>query len=359
VGAFSFSKTDQFLPLRLGRTARDTLQEFMDIDVTAEDLTRILNANQAYRDLFFRFVSQKTSKAERPQAPVKAKDGEAAVTPEAREPASPTHRLVNLLGMLGSRNLILALRLHRLAEGRFPVTPEGKVDISASEYLKLALEAEDLFVRNKLEYSETAYAAGVYFDLCQRLYGKDGGLKKLEPYFKRTWQRALRTGLVAYFLAEKIDGYTPRTALAAGMLVHAGKLHLAVHLEQDNYAEFEESLDTNPAIPPLGRLLLERAKFGVAQEDVGAHTLHYFDVFKGLSPMVASFREPYLLKGVDPAGYGLSVLLHLADNMARSWKMPADEKDPLFTEWGCPGLSSLRVKRSTLIEVEKRVMTLR
>ena len=354
---FTLGKTELFLPLRLGRTARDTLQEFIDIDVTAGDLVRILNANQAYLDLFFRFVSQKTAKIEK--APIKIKDGEATATPGKEAPASPTHRLISLLGMLGSRNLILALRIHRLTNGRFPVSLEGKVEISAADYLKLALEAEDLLVRNKLQYSETAYAAGVYFDLCTRLYSKDGGLKKLEPYYKRTWQRATRTGLLAYFLAEKIPGYTPRTALAAGMLAHAGKFHLSVQLKNDNYAEFEEELDTNAQLPPLARAALERAKFGVVQEDVGAHTLRYFDVFKGLGRIVENFREPYNLKGVDKASHGLCVLLYLADAMARSWKVPADEKDPVFAEWSYPGLSTLKVKRSTLIEVMKRAMALR
>ena len=55
MGGFPFNNTELFLPFRLGATARETLQEFIDIDVTAGDLTRILNTNQVYRDLFFRF----------------------------------------------------------------------------------------------------------------------------------------------------------------------------------------------------------------------------------------------------------------------------------------------------------------
>jgi HD-like signal output (HDOD) protein len=353
MSGFPFQRSDVFLPMRLGRTARETLQEFIDIDVTANDLTRILNQNQAYRDLFYRFVAKKTARLEK-QAVV-VKDGEASVKAAKEEPPSPTHRLINLLGMLGSRNLILALRFHRLTNGSFPVTPEGDVEIQASDYVKLGLEAEDLLNRNKLEYSETAFAAGVYFDLGYRLYADH--LKKLEPYFKRTWTRAVRTGTVAYLLAEKIPGYNPRTALAAGMLAHAGKLHAAVHFE--SYAEYEEALERNAALPPLARLILEREKFGFAQEDVGSHTLRYFDVFRGLAPAVAAFREPYLHKGVDANLHGLCVLLNLADNMARTWKMPADEKDALFADWNYPGLTVLRVKRSTLIEVMKRAMTLR
>ncbi len=346
--AFSFQETGLFLPLRLGRTARETLQEFIDIDVTAGDLVRILNANQAYRDLFFRFVSQKTAKTEKTES-----------GPETKDKVSPTHRLIGLLGMLGSRNLILALRIHRLAEGRFPITNENQVEIQAGDYLKHALEAEELLQRNKLEYSETAYAAGVYYDLCLRLYQKEKGFKELEPHFKRTWQRAMRTGLIAYFLAECVQGYSPKTAVAAGMLAHAGKMHLAVWLQEAGYVNFEKDLDTNPKLPALACMLMERNKFGVVQEEVGAHTLRYFDVFKSFIPVVRSFREPYCLKGIDAAGHGLAVILWLADAMARSGKIPVDEQDSVFADWSYPGLSALRIKRSTLIEVMKKAMTLK
>lgn len=356
MSAFSFRNTEHFLPMLLGRTARDTLQEFIDIDVTAGDLVRILNENQAYRDLFFRFVNKKTAKKEKPP---EAAQGEASpATSEKKEPPSPTHRLISLLGMLGSRNLILALRIHRLTERRFPVSAEGDVEVQAGDYLKRALEAEDLFVRNKLEYSETAYAAGVYFDLANRVYAKDEAMKKREAYAQRTWQRGLRTGLVAYFLAEKVAGQNPRSALAAGMLAHAGKLHLNAFMA--DYGEFEEALDKATGVPQLAALLLEREKFGVAQEDVGAHSLYYFDVFREHRAVVANFREPYNLKGADENHYRLALLVSLADAMARSWKIPADEKDTVFAEWSAyPAYSTLRLRRATLIEVIKRAMTLK
>jgi HD-like signal output (HDOD) protein len=336
MGAFSFSHTDLFLPLRLGKTARETLQEFIDIDVSAGDLVRILNENQAYRDLFFRFVSRKTAKTE--------KDSDAP---------SPTHRLINLLGMLGSRNLILALRLHRLTEGKLPDEPG---DLNPSNLLRLAIEAEDQFTRNKLEYGETAHAAGVYFDLCTLLYGKNNGLKALEPYYKRCWNRAQRTGLIAQALATRGGKVAPRFALAAGMLAHAGKLHLSVQLGAEKYAEFEEELDHNDSLNGVARSLLERDKFGVTQEEVGAHSLRYFDVFRSLIPAVKNFREPYNLKGNDPGDYALAVTVGLADAMARSWKIPRDDKDPVFDEWAYPGQ---KLKRAELIEVMKQAMTLR
>ena len=137
--AFSFQDSELFVPLRIGRTARETLQEFIDIDVTASDLTRILDNNQTYRDLFFRFVNQKTAKAEKPKPAVEVKDGQAAPVPEKEAPPSPTHRLIGLLGMLGSRNLILALRIHRLMNGKFPVT-KARFDLVGYHYCKACRE---------------------------------------------------------------------------------------------------------------------------------------------------------------------------------------------------------------------------
>ncbi|MFX7548969.1 hypothetical protein ABTJ50_21745, partial [Acinetobacter baumannii] len=82
--------------------------------------------------------------------------------------------------------------------------------------------------------------------------------------------------------------------------------------------------------------LLEREKFGVVAEQVGAHTLRYFDVFKELLPSVGSYREPYNLKGVDETEHSLAVTLYLADGMARSWRIPRDEKDAVFDLWAYP-----------------------
>ncbi len=82
-------------------------------------------------------------------------------------------------------------------------------------------------------------------------------------------------------------------------------------------------------------------------------------MFKLLVPSVRYFREPYYLKGVDANNHKLAVLLWLADSMARSWKLPADEKDPIFNEWAYPAVDSLKIRRTLLMEVMKRAMTLR
>jgi hypothetical protein len=141
------------------------------------------------------------------------------------------------------------------------------------------------------------------------------------------------------------------------MLAHAGKVHASLHFAQNNYMEFEEEIDKNPALPPLACLLLERQRFGCAHEDIGSHILHYFDLFLGLAEPIANYREPYNMKGSK--SYPLCVLLNLADAMVRSWKLPVDEQDPVFGEWTYPGLKDLKVKRALLIEAMEWAMRLK
>lgn len=333
-----------YLPLRLGPTARDTLQEFIDIDVSADDLVRILNRNQAYRDLFSRFVNKKTGKQ-------KKKEGEAE--PED----SPTHRLIALLGMIGSRNLILSLRMHKNAAGSFPVSEEGTVDLKASEYLKRAMETEELFLRNKFEYSETAFAAAAYYDWFLRTQANHPAFKKQEPYLIDIWKRALRAGLIAYQLAGKVAGCPPRYALAGGFLSQAGRMHMALRFGAD-YSDFETSLD-GQKLNHVSRLLLEREKFGLAQEEMGAYSLFFYDVFLELEPSLRFFREPYCLKGADHGHYSLALVISLADSMARSWKIPNDEKDPAIQEWSAPWTKELRLRPPALIDAMRAAMSLK
>jgi HD-like signal output (HDOD) protein len=346
--AFSLKETNRFLPFDLGPTARDTLQEFIDIDVSADDLVRILNRNQMYRTLFFRYTSKK--------APETAESD-----PKKKEADSPTHRLVSLLGMIGSRNLILALRLHRAATGTFPIAADGTVDIKAADYLKTAIEMEELFLRNNLEYAETAYAAAVYFDWFMKVQSKSDTFKKLEPYYRDVAKRGQRVGLIAYLLAHELPGFAPKYAMAAGILTQAGKLFLGTdyHEGKEAYSEFEKALEADNRLTACSRALIEREKFGFSQEEIGSHILRYFDVFKSLIPAVRYYREPYCLKGYDKQNYTFALLLGLADRMASTWKIPADDKDPVFMEWSNPATASLKLRREKLMEVMKRVMALK
>lgn len=345
MSTFSLENTDQFVALRIGNTVRETLQEFVDIDVTAADLVRILRKNQAYRELFSRFVNQKT------------KSVDAADSKDGSPPPTPTHRLIGLLGMMGSRNLIVALRMHKQFEGKFPINEDGNVEIQVGQYVKRASELEETFLKAKLEYSEVAYSAGVYFDWVQGSLAKHPQFKKtLEPYCQEVWNQAYRTGILSYFLAKQVQGVSPKFALAAGFLLHGGKLFLAA--AHPEYPEWEKSA-TNPKLTVHGKKILELERFGWNFEEVSSHLLFYFDLYSSLREVISLSREPYLAKGKDPSLYKFASVLLLAQVMAAAWKIPANEKDPMIQEWAHPSLKQLKLSPTKLIQVMKQSMTLK
>jgi hypothetical protein len=366
MSAFSFQETNFFLPYRLGSTAQSTLQEFIDIDVRVEDLVRILNANQAYRDLAFRFVNQKTAPADRrkkPKATPKTAAEEAEKQAADQPPPSPTFRLVHLLGMLGTRNLILALRCHRVAEGSFPIDAEGRVEITPSNLLKRALSVEEAFTRNRLEYSETAYACALAYDLGDMLLAKVLPAKSAQPFVQKTWERGLRTALIAARLSAFVPGFPvpAKQVLAAGFFTQHGRLLMARRFPDGKmaYPDFCEEIEGVREATPIAQALHERKTYGASQEELGAHALRYMRLFPELLQPVRYFREPYCLKGIDRESYRFALLLWLASAMARSWKIPNDEKDPIFQEWTTPGLESLKIAKAALIATMKGAMSLR
>lgn len=312
---FSLRDSEQFTPFFLGPTAQATLQEFIDIDVRVQDLARILRGNKTYLQIFRNFVGQKVKEpAEEDPSPLRAPR------------PTPTRRLVGLLGMIGSRNLILSLRMNEVVRGEFPFNAEGILEIKPGDYLKLALQAEEFFARNQIQYGETAFAAGVLYDWINFVLKEKGHYPSLEPYFQETWKQAFRAGVIAFELAKRVPGQLPPHSLAATTLAPAGKLLLAAAVGPA-YGELLAQAKANAKLDPLAKLLQERQAFGTSYEEVTAQALGYFSVFRGYGPVIRRFREPYLLKN-DPAHEAQAHLILLAESAANLRSLPPAENDP-------------------------------
>ncbi len=335
-------------PLRLRPTARDTLQEFIDIDVTNDDLVRILNNNHAYRDIFERFVQKKIRRTSTDEK----KDGD--------KDSTPTHRLIGLLGMIGSRNFILTLRMLRSVTGKFPIQEDGSVDVKTSEYLKCCMDMEELFQRNNYNYSETAYAAGYFYDWIIFLARQRDDFKKLEEYLKQNWKVAVRAALAAHHLSERVGGFTfLKYASAGAICCYSGKALMAFMFPGDeetpNWVEF---VTKNQAIEsgfPKAFQVLEQDTFGLTHEECASAAIYAFDVFKGFSSAIRYYREPYYLEHGDKNLHHFALLLNIACDMARVWRMPNDEKDPLITEW-MKSAAPLKLKPKQLLEAIRAAM---
>src|SRR5258708_2311386 len=149
---------------------------------------------------------------------------------DEKKEGSPTHRLIALLGMIGSRNFILALRIHKAVTGKFPDLNTQKNPFSAPDILKRSLEIEEIFTRNKFAYPETVFAAALAYDWLYFIAARQANFKKLEPYFQDTWKRMLRYAFLGHCLASRAPNFGFHKFAAAGaMLTQVGKLHMALN----------------------------------------------------------------------------------------------------------------------------------
>jgi hypothetical protein len=321
----SLRDTDRFLPFNLGPTAAGALQEFIDIDVTADDLVRLLQQNRAYHELFSRFVQKKMRRRD----PDDEDSDEKSKLP-APVKTGVTHRLVGLLGMIGSRNLILCLRMNRAIYGSFPLDESGNLDIKTSQFLKYSVQAEEYFQRNGLEYSETAYAAGMFYDWISFLAKKNGSFKRIEPLLDITWKQSFRAGVMAFELARRVPGQVPKVAMAAAILAPAGKIIQAE--AEAACGENFKAWEADRRLDPAAKLILEREKHGFAAEEVSAHALIFFSVFRDLGPIVRHYREPYVHLGRNKNYFLESTLVQLAHTLAAASRIPNGEADAQWAE---------------------------
>jgi hypothetical protein len=343
---FSLRDSERFFPLHLGATAHATLQEFIDIDVRTEDLARILRANKPYLRLFREFVGQRVREKEEPEP-----NG-------ARPRPTPTRRLVGLLGMIGSRNLILTLRMNEAVRGSFPVNEEGTLEVKTSAFLKCAQQAEDFFARNRLPYGETAFAAGLLFDWINLALKEQGHYPNLEQFFQETWKEAFRAGVIAFELAKEVPGQLPQRCLPALTCAYAGKLLLAAGLGVA-YRDFLHAQKADPRLDPLARLVQERAAFGTSYEEVAAQAAAYFSVFKPYAPTIRRLREPYLLKGGDAAHEAEARVLLLSESAAGLRALPNSEKDGALAELSPRSRAALKLEPARLLAALKRASAYR
>lgn len=134
--------TEVYPRISLAATSYQTLEAFINVDVTAEKIGSYLTKNQYYEDMYLRVIQAL-----------------------GREELPSTNAAVVLLGMQRSRNFIVALQLFRTVYQKHPeVSAEGKLDFKPEDYLKFALKTEETAVNMKDRYADTAYAAGLIFD---------------------------------------------------------------------------------------------------------------------------------------------------------------------------------------------------
>jgi HD-like signal output (HDOD) protein len=312
-------------------TSRAVLKAFAGIDVKAERVAELIRSNPALEFLFMRNV----------QALAK------------RETVLHLESAVVLFGMQNTRNWLVGLQLHRRLRGAFPdFDSEGKLLTQPSELVKFAVRAEDAFFDDRDGYADTAYLAGLHFDLlglaASRIAPNEA--KVVHAYLEELYAEGLTRAQMASKLARGLPNFVARKYLfSACLLSDVGKAVLC--LLAPDYLKFVEACG-KVEVPRTVRMQAEFERFGTTHAVLSAWVVELAGLLKPLAPALGFHHDPILLRGRDPGMYELASLVSLASVLAKDSRKPASPEDPMIDEWLTPDLGDLGVTRKALVYVK-------
>jgi HD-like signal output (HDOD) protein len=313
--------------LNLPVMSREVIQEFASPDVTAERVAEKVRGNPYYEAQFLQHIGSISKREELPEL-------SAAIV---------------LLGMQNSRNLILALQLVRTVKGTHPEwSKEGKLMLSPKDALKFALKTEEAIAGNRDAYPDTAYAAGMLFDMflliAQTVAPEN---KKLPGYIEASFNHGLRTAKVGLELSKKMpDLVLKKYAFAACMIHDIGKVALAIL--EPKYGDFLEDVQKKE-LPRAIRMYLEERAFGMNHATLGELICTQYSTFRSISRAILLHHEPFVLKETNKPLYQLASLVALSTNIASSFKKIDKPEDPLLAKWKSAELQDFKIEPATII----------
>lgn len=332
----------------LGDTGRDVLQRFLSIDVSNSALARIIARNQYYKDSLEQYVTaqlggRSLSDMAQDEESVKklAEDADGA-DPEDEElnkkEASLSYAIL-LVGMLGTRDFILAWRMRR---GLGLEPPNLHEEDAQKRYkpkndLTLAIKTQEFCREKNISYPESAgYAAGLVFDWLS-LYTSSWKEKNkaLETFILDSWKRSVKRGYLVSILASKVPNFAyAKFAFASGMLIDVGKILLALHYRKNpsgsEWIDFEKELENHSLKYklPIDRLQEEQGN-PLTHEEINELFIDYFPIFSPIKRAIRHYREPYLLQTYNKDLYQLASVLAAATWVNSVRKIP----DPKSKDW--------------------------
>jgi HD-like signal output (HDOD) protein len=317
----------------LGNTSFGILSSFSNIDVTSQKVAACLKANPYYEYQFYKMIEAVGRRTEFPSL-------EAAVI---------------LLGMQNSRNLILSLQARRAALGGHPEwTKDIKLRYPPSEVVKYAIRAEEMLDNTKSVYADTAYAAGLLFDILVLLAERGGDEKRTTlQYIDSLYSHGLRTALLGSELAKHIPEFSFSKYVFAVCLMHdIGKGIMAVL--NPEYSKF--ALDCQKrGIPRVVRHFAEEKRFGVNHATIGGIACHYFKVFRPIERAIFHHHTPYVLQRQNKGLYQLCSIICMATNMANNFKKIDKADDPMIALWKGQELKDFPFETRAMIAAVKKI----
>ena len=325
------------MSLKLPATSRRVLEEFADLDVNAEAVGKIIQRNQYFEYWLLNEIKSLGLKENTPKLTA----------------------AIALLGMQRTRDFVCALQILRMVGRRHPeVAADGKLNFKSSDYLKYALRTEEFLSVRRMQYGDTAYAAGMMFDVMVAVATElFEAPKPFEEYVGEVYKHSLKTARIGVEIAKTFKSFSYTKFVFAGCLVHdIGKLAMDLIFGPgaESYATFRADIEKRPTSREV-RHFAETKRFGLTHEYYGAQMVHYFGVFKDIEKAILFHHEPYLAKTANKELYTFASLIALASNMTNNFRVPKDANDPIFASWFTPELKDFKVDYKILQGIAAKV----
>lgn len=326
------------MSLRLPDTSRKILEEFADLDVNAEAISKIVQHNQYFEHMLLNEIKSLGLKENTPKLTA----------------------AIALLGMQRVRDFVCALQLLRMVGHRNPeIEADGKLKFKASDHIKFATRTEEYVNTHRMQYGDTAYAAGLMYDVMisvgQELYEAP---KTYGEYVGEIYKHGMRSARIGVEIAKSFKSFSYSKFVFAGCLIHdIGKLALDLlfpSTSPDSYQAFRNELGKKPISREI-RVFAEAKRFGLSHEYYSSQMAYYFGMFRSLERPILFHHDPYILKTVNKEMYLFAALIALSSNMASLPRIPKDTNDPVIKSWLTPELADFKVDPKLLIQIMQKV----
>ncbi len=305
------------------------LEEFSDVDIKADRIANTIRRNQYYEHWLIQEIKALGLKDNVPSL-------DAAIV---------------LLGMQNVREFICALYLIRAALGRKPtVGKDGKLDPKPKDLLKFAVKTEEYVQARRLQNTDTAFAAGLLFDIVAitaREHFKAS--KTFDELLGEVYKQGLRAAMIGLEISKTMKSFAyTRYAFSACLLRDIGKLVMHAFFAE-KYDKLRSDLQKKP-VNRVVRMFLEERHFGFTHEYLSSELVWNYKILRPAARPILYHHEPFLCS--PPADQqAFSGLVGLASQISANYRIPKDTSDPVFNTWFAPETSRLQVDRKAIVNI--------
>ncbi len=315
------------LPMKLPITSQRVIEEFVDIDVNSEVVSKIIHQNQYVEQLLLQEIKALGLKENTPSL-------KAAIV---------------LMGMQGVRNFVCALQvLRRVLRTHPKAGKNGKLELKISDYLKYSVRGEEFVHNHNMQYADSAFAAGLMFDVLAYI-GREHfkADKTFDEYVAEVFKHGLKAARVGTELAKSFKNLGFSKYVFGACLIHdIGKLVMELlyppSTDKNSFAKFREDMTKAPLSRDVIHFM-EIKRFGLPHEYYGAQLAYIYEPFKIVERAILFHHDPYIIRQSNKDLYSLACIIALSTNMASHFRIPKDGSDPIYKAWITPELKDFKV----------------